>query len=258
MNSPSVGMKTNRNAASDARDGQRKRDPEERLQPARAEVARRLEQPPVEALERDEDRQCNEWEPDVAEHEQDGEPRVDERERLEARSTREDAVDRALVAEEHLPGEYAQEVAREERRDEEEQEDVLPLRSRQGEVVRERIRERDDDRRDDQRHLHGLPEQAQVDAKPTNGSLAEEVPPPFERERMRPRHDRERVDAVRRRRSRSGRGRRRRARATGMPSRPGPVRSSTRTSPLASHRSGPACLGASQPPPDFTPCQTFA
>ena len=71
-------MKTNRNPASDARGGEGERDPEERLPPARAEVAGRFEQPPVEALERDEDRQRDEGEPDVAEHEQDGEPRVDE------------------------------------------------------------------------------------------------------------------------------------------------------------------------------------
>ena len=71
-------MKTKRNAATTPGSGERQRDSPERLQPARAEVARRLEQPPVEALERDEDRQRDERQPDVAEHEHDREPAVEE------------------------------------------------------------------------------------------------------------------------------------------------------------------------------------
>ena len=138
-------MKTNRNAATTPGRRERQRHPPERLQAARAEVARRFEQAPVETLERDEDRQRHERQPDVAEHEHDREPAVEElRERMvggaEARPE-EEAVDHALVAEDHLPGEHAQQVARQERRDEEEQEDVLPLRSREREVVRERVGE---------------------------------------------------------------------------------------------------------------------
>ena len=48
----------------------------------------------------------------------------------------------ALVAEDHLPREHAQQVARQERRDQEQQEHVLALRPRQREVVRERVGER--------------------------------------------------------------------------------------------------------------------
>ena len=49
-----------------AREAERQRDPRERPPPARAEVARRLEEAPVEVLEGDEDRQRDERHPDVA------------------------------------------------------------------------------------------------------------------------------------------------------------------------------------------------
>ena len=157
-------MKTNRNAANTPGSGQRQRHAAERLPAARAEVARRLEQAPVEALERDEDRQRDERQPDVAEHEHDREPAVEQlRDRVvgraQTRSRRGTMLITPLIAEDHLPGEHAQQVARQERRDQQQQEDVLPLRAREREVVRERIGEHDDDRRDDQRHLHRLPEQ---------------------------------------------------------------------------------------------------
>ena len=49
----------------DSGHAQRQRDAQKRLPPAGAQVACRFEEPPVEALERDEDRQRNEGEPDV-------------------------------------------------------------------------------------------------------------------------------------------------------------------------------------------------
>ena len=188
-------MKTNRNAATTPGQRQRQRDAPKRLQAARAEVARRLEQAAVEALERDEDRQRDEREPDVAEHEHHREPAVEQlRDRVVGRpepGPEEERVDDALVAEDHLPGEHAQQVARQERRDQEQQQDVLPLRPGEREVVRERIGEHDDDRRDDQRHLHRLPEEPEVDR------AVEEVVPGREREAVRAREERVDVEAVR-------------------------------------------------------------
>ena len=73
-----------------------------------------------------------------------------------------------------------------------EQEDVLPLRAGKRQVVRERVGEHDDDRRDDQRHLHGLPEQAEVHR------VVHERSPGREREAVRAREERVEVDAVRR------------------------------------------------------------
>src|SRR5205085_3796815 len=113
--------------------GERQRHAPKRLQTARAEIARGLEQAAVEALERDEDRERDERKPDVSEHEHDREPAVEElRDRVVRRSEAgpdEEAVDDTLVAEDDLPGEDAQEVARQERGDQHEQEDVLALRA---------------------------------------------------------------------------------------------------------------------------------
>ena len=101
-------------------------------------------------------------------------------------------VDHAVVAEDHLPGEHPQQVAGQERRDQQEQEDVLALRPGEREEVRQRIRERDGDDRDDQRHLHRLPEQAQVER------AVEEVVPRLEREPLLARIERVDVEAVER------------------------------------------------------------
>ncbi len=78
-NSPSVGMNTNRKAAKTPGSGQRQGHADERLPAARSEVGRGLEQSPIEGLERHEDRQRDEGKPDVAQHEHDGELRVDQR-----------------------------------------------------------------------------------------------------------------------------------------------------------------------------------
>src|SRR5207247_558194 len=125
--------------------GQRERQSHsaESLQAAGPEVARRLEQALIEAFERDEDRQRHEWEPDVAEHQHDREPAVEE---LGKRviggpnpGPEEERVDNALAAENHLPGEHPQEIARQKRCDQQEQENVLPLCPRQRQVIRERV-----------------------------------------------------------------------------------------------------------------------
>ena len=100
-------------------------------------------------------------------------------------------VDHALVAEDHLPGEHPQQVARQKRSDQDEQEDVLALGPGERQVVRERVREHDDDRRDDQRHLHRLPEQPEVHR------AMKEVAPRVERESVLAREQRIDVEAVR-------------------------------------------------------------
>ena len=150
----------------DSRQAEWQRDAEKGLQPARVEVARRLEQAPVEALERDEDRQRDEGQPDVAEHQHDREAAVEEEgERVSLcpqPRPEEERVDHSLAAQDHLPGEDAQEVAREERYDQDEQEDVLPSRPAQGEVVGEGVGKGDDHRRDGQGHLDRLDEEWEV------------------------------------------------------------------------------------------------
>ena len=101
-----------------------------------------------------------------------------------------EGVEDALVAEDDLPGEDTQEVAREERCDQEQEKHVLPLRPGQRQIVRQRVCEDDDDRRDDQRHLHRLPEEPEVDG------AVQEVVPGLERERMRSWVERQRIHAV--------------------------------------------------------------
>ncbi len=71
-------MKTNRNAATTPGSDSGSVTRRKACSAARAEVGRRLEQPPVEVLERDEDRQGHERQPDVDEHEDDREPAVEE------------------------------------------------------------------------------------------------------------------------------------------------------------------------------------
>ena len=67
------------------------------------------------------------------------------------------------VAEDDLPCEHAQEVAREERRDDEQQQDVLALPHAHRQEVPGRVGEQDHDHRDRERHADRLPEQAHVD-----------------------------------------------------------------------------------------------
>ena len=104
----------------------------------------------------------------------------------------EERVEDAVVAEDHLPREHAKQVAGQERRDQDEQQDVLPLRPGERQVVRDGIRKRDDDDRDDQRHLHGLPEEPEIHR------AVEEPPPRGEREAVLPREERVDVEAVER------------------------------------------------------------
>ena len=72
--------------------------------------------------------------PDVDQHEHDRELAVEELRDGIVGSPQprpeEERVDDAVAAEDHLPGEHAQQVAREEGGDEQEEQDVLPLRPR--------------------------------------------------------------------------------------------------------------------------------
>ena len=103
----------------------------------------------------------------------------------------EERVDGPLVSEDHLPGKHPQQVARQERRDQQQEEDVLALRAGQRQVVRERIGEQHDDRRDRQRQLHRLPEQLEVDR------AVQEVVPGGQGETVRARVQRVDVEAIR-------------------------------------------------------------
>ena len=215
-------MKTNRNAAitpGSESGSVTRRKACQRLAPR---SRRGLEQPPVEALERDEDRQRDERQPDVAEHEHDREAAVEQlRDRVVGRAQpgrEEERVDHALVAEDHLPGEHAQQVARQERRDQQQQQDVLPLRPGEREVVRERVGERDDD--SPRRSATSSPTSRTASGRSgCAGSRASAASV----NRVRAGVERETADAVEPRRSRSGTRKKTASQASGRPSSVGVV-----------------------------------
>ena len=149
MKSPGRRDEREQRPGDDAGRRERQRHAQEGLRRARVQVLRRLEQPRVDLLERDVERQRHEGQEVV------GDARDDrERRREQALAVVEDvdvlqeADDWALVREDVQPRERPDQVRDEERRDDREQEQVPPRARAERDPVHERVREqqRDDGR----------------------------------------------------------------------------------------------------------------
>ena len=124
----------------DARERERERHLEEGLDPIRVEILRRFDQPRVDLLEADVDRERHEGQEVV------GDPRDDRGRRREEPPVRGDEVqvaedrdDEAVILQDRLPGERPDEVRDEERRDDEQEQQVLPAPAAEGDPVREGV-----------------------------------------------------------------------------------------------------------------------
>ena len=148
MKSPAAGMKVSSVPAKIARQRERQRHAQERLQLARVEILRRLEQPRVDLLERDVQRQRHEREEVVRQPGDDGDRRREQPAALlDDPDGAQDVEDEAAVGEDRLPGERPDQVRDEERRDDREQEEVLPAAAAEGDPVDERVADDERDRR---------------------------------------------------------------------------------------------------------------
>ena len=127
-----------------ARQRERQRHPHERPSRARVEVLGRLDQPPVDLLERDVDRQDRERQVVVGDPGDDGRRGGEQPAVVGQQPDRpQHADDRPVVGEDRLPRDRPDQVGDEERRDDEDEEDVLPLPRPEGDPVRERVAERE-------------------------------------------------------------------------------------------------------------------
>ena len=152
MKSPAAGMNVSSVPGDDPRRGERQRHAEERLRRARVEILRRLEQPRVDLLERDVERQRHEGEEVVGDAGDDRERRREQPAVLaEHVDVSQEADDRAFVGEDVQPRERPDEVRDEERRDDEEQEEVPPRPGAERDPVHERVREEEAGNRRDAR-----------------------------------------------------------------------------------------------------------
>ena len=143
MKSPSAGMNVSSVPGEHPGERQRERHLAERGGAAGVEVGRGLDEPPVDLLERHVQRQRHEGQEVVGDARDDRRPRGqqaavvgDEPDVLRA------VQDPPVVGEDRLPGDGPDDVAREERQDDEQQQDVLPAPGLEGDEVRQR--ERDD------------------------------------------------------------------------------------------------------------------
>ncbi len=140
-------------AREDRRHRERQRDHAEGLERARAEVARRLEQAPVDSVEEGVERQDHERHVAVDEPEDHGRGAAVEpvARRVEDPDPEEHVVHPAVVLEQVDPGEHAHEVADEERRDQADEQEALPAAAVARDVVRDRVGDEERERRRDRR-----------------------------------------------------------------------------------------------------------
>ena len=126
MKSPVAGMKVSSEPAKMPGQRERQRDAAERRHPARVEVGRRLDQPPVDLLQRHVERQDHERQEVVGDARDHGRARGQQPPVVAHQPDFAHALDHpAAVGQDQLPGHRPQHVGREERQDDQQQDQVL-------------------------------------------------------------------------------------------------------------------------------------
>ena len=139
MKSPVGRDEGQQRAGEDAGQRQRQRDAAERRHPARIEVGRGLDQPPVDLLERHVQRQDHEGQEVVGDARDHGRARGQQPPVLAHQPDVAQALDHpAGVGEDQLPRHRPQHIGREERQDDQQQDQVLVATGLEGGEVRER------------------------------------------------------------------------------------------------------------------------
>ena len=158
-------------ARDDAREREGQGDPQERLPLARVEILSRLEQPLVDLLQRDVQRQRHEGEEVV------GDPGDDRSRCCEQPAARAENVqmlervnDEAVVREDGLPGQGSDQIRDEERRDDEQQQEVLPPAAAERDPVRDRVAQQEREQRRDSRVLERTDELSRGSSGARTGS----------------------------------------------------------------------------------------
>ena len=155
MKSPAAGMNVSSVPATTPGKRERQGDPQERLPLACIEILRRLDQPPVDLLERDVQRQGHEGQEVVGDARDHGRRRREQAstapEHAEQVNRAQGADDETVVGEDRLPGERPDQIRDKERRDDEEEQQVLPAPAAKRDPVRNRIADQERKHRCDAR-----------------------------------------------------------------------------------------------------------